>query len=117
MFEKRKQVRRHFRSNLRVYQGSTNLVVGQVVDITKDGFMLLCERHISPDLQLHLCLNLPRVVNGKRVLSFLASTVWSKEDKINPGYFNVGFRFLGLSQSEARIIEELIEFMALRIAS
>lgn len=113
MVDKRKQPRRHFRLHLKVTQGSTNLIVGQVVDITKDGFMLLCDHRISPGLQLYLCLNLPRIVSGKRSLSFLASVVWCREDEINPGYFKAGFKFLGLSRNDERTIQELIEFMAL----
>ncbi len=108
MVEKRKLKRRHLIYYLSVFEGNTDHLVGQLVDLTTDGLMLTSENPMEIGAKLKLRMVLPEEIRGKTNLFFEAVAKWCKRD-INPNFYDIGFKVQNISKTEAKIIETLIQ--------
>lgn len=107
MAEKRKLKRRHLIYYLSVFDGKTDHLVGQLVDLTVEGLMLTSESLIEPGGKYNLRMVLPEEIRGRTQLFFEAESVWCKKD-INPNFFDIGFRLTNISKTDIKVIETLI---------
>jgi hypothetical protein len=104
--EKRKLERRHLIYYLRVYGKKSKQMVGHVVNITKEGIMLISEDPIETDGYFQFRMALPEAIKESREISFEAKSVWCKKDN-NPEFYNTGFRLTKISIGDLQIIEKL----------
>jgi hypothetical protein len=107
MPERRKLKRVHLIFYLRVFAGDDRTLLGQLVDITKEGLMLISEKPIEPDRDFDLTIDLPQEINGSKVLQFRARSRWSKPD-VNPSFYNTGFQLEDVDEEYVKIIRNLI---------
>lgn len=112
MDERRKQPRSHLIHYLRIFDKSTGELIGNLVDISAGGLMLISESPISEPLQdntiLQMRMDFPEELDGKTFLEFEAHSVWCRTD-INPDLFAIGMQIIHPRSEDLRMIERLIE--------
>ena len=107
MENKRKLKRRHLIYYLRVFDISNGRLIGHLVDITKEGLMLISEQPLENEKQYTFRMVLPAEILNKAELTFIATVIWCKKD-VNPDFYASGFRMISISEEDLVIIESLI---------
>lgn len=107
MENKRRLKRRHLIYYLRVFDQTNGQLIGHLVDITKEGLMLISEVPLSMDQTYHFRMVLPSEILSKVELDFVATVVWCKKD-INPDFYATGFKLVSISEDDLVVIESLI---------
>ncbi len=105
--EKRRLKRRHLIYYLSVFDGKTDHLIGQLVDLTTEGLMLTSEKSIEQSSVYQLRMLLPEAIRGKTQLTFEAETMWCNRD-VNPNFYDIGFRLIDIAKTDMKIIESLI---------
>lgn len=112
MKEKRKIKRRYLLYYMRVYD-ETRQQIGNLVDLTPKGAMLVSEHPLPIKTNFHLKLELSEDVADKPYLEFNARSLWCQPD-IEPHFYNTGFRILDLSPEDVKIVNRIIEVYGFR---
>lgn len=107
MENKRKLKRRHLIYYLRVFDQSTGQLIGHLVDITKEGLMLISEQPLIPEKEYKFRMVLPTEILNKAEVSYTATVIWSKKD-VNPDFYATGFILRDISNDDIVVIESLI---------
>ena len=107
MENKRKLKRRHLIYYLRVFDVTNGQLIGHLVDITKEGLMLISELPLINEKQYSFRMVLPAEILNKAELTFVATVIWCKKD-VNPDFYATGFRMVSISDDDMTIIESLI---------
>jgi hypothetical protein len=107
MENKRKFKRRHLIYYLRVFDVSNGQLVGHLVDITKEGLMLISEQPLENEKFYNFRMVLPAEILNKAELNFSATVIWCKKD-VNPDFYATGFHMDSISEEDMVIIESLI---------
>ncbi len=106
MHNRRHIDRRQLMQYLRVYEYNTAALLGYVVDISMDGFMLLSEVPLETGKTMRVRI----VLNEKerKEMVFTVESLWSAKD-INPNYVNTGFRLLEIPPKEFDSVRDILE--------
>jgi hypothetical protein len=107
MQKHRKLKRRHLIYYLRVFDKGSGIEIGHLVDVTKEGMMLISERPLATGQTMDLYMLLPQEIFGREELGFQAQCMWSRPD-INPSFFDSGLRLTGVDDKDKECIEDLI---------
>jgi hypothetical protein len=105
---KRRLKRSHLIYYLRVFDRTTNQILGHLVDITPEGAMLISEQTIPIATRYQLRMMLPAEIFGREHLDFEAESLWSKHD-INPDFHDTGFRLVNVEVKDIAVISRLID--------
>lgn len=92
---------------LKVYNRQTREVIGQVLDITSQGFNLLCRDAMRPGEVQHCVLEMPGDDYAKTSVDLDIECRWGRHDPI-PGFFSTGFRFRRISLEHRGWIRKLM---------
>lgn len=109
--DKRRLTRRQLIYYLKVVDDNSGQILGRLVDIHKEGLMIITEipPHISEGYQLNI--ELPKALAEEvRVpcMSVRAQSVWIRPG-LNPMFLEAGFKFLELSPANFRLLEQLLK--------
>jgi len=104
----RKVARRHLIYYLRVYDAKTGELLGNLVDISTRGIMLVSDNALPLDKEVLLRMVLPDTVEGSREVEFMAVSRWCKND-INPDFFDTGFELMDPSSNFLEVVDKLVE--------
>ena len=113
MKEKRKITRRFLLYYMRVYDASSRKQIGNLVDITPRGIMVVSERPLPEGQTSRLRMELTEEVSEKPFMEFNALSKWCEPD-VAPGNYNTGFEILDLEKEDARIIKRIVEEFGFR---
>ena len=113
MKEKRKTQRRYLLYYMRVYDVTTRRQIGNLVDITPRGIMVVSEHPIPEGQTTRLRMELTNEVADKPFMEFFAHSKWCEPD-INPNMYNTGFEILDLAPEDAKIILRIIQEFGFR---
>ena len=113
MKEKRKIKRRYMLYYMRVYDTESQQQIGNLVDLTPKGAMLVSENPLTVDKIFHLRLELSEDVADKPFLEFSAKSLWCKPD-VEPHFFNTGFKILSLASEDNQIVQRIVEVYGFR---
>jgi hypothetical protein len=105
--ERRSVTRRHLIYYLRTWDTSNNRLLGHIVDITTDGFMLISEEPISIGNEYRLEVRLPNTQGDLQAMRFIAVCRWSNND-VNKSFFDSGFEIQEKSSEAVNTIQEMI---------
>jgi PilZ domain len=108
MPERRKFRRKDLLFYARVYDSKSGRTIGNLLNITPDGAMVLSEKQVDSDLMMELHIELPDGIATKQELVFTAKSLWCQPD-INPEFYDVGFQFDKVSDEDGKIIQRMIE--------
>jgi len=107
MTDQRKIPRKIADDVLEVSDQHTNSTLGQVVNISAEGLMLMSDEPFSVGSVYELDLRLPRLVKGHSKVSFGAEVIWTTPAS-QPGSYWSGFRIIDVSEEDVLTIDELI---------
>jgi hypothetical protein len=108
MEERRKTNRRDLMFYSRVNDRITGQPVGNLLNITTGGAMILCEKPVDPQDVMELRIELPDGISVKSELIIPAISLWHQPD-INPEFYDVGFMFQKVTPADQEIIQVLVE--------
>jgi hypothetical protein len=108
MQNRRKINRRYLLYFVRVYNASTRQQIGNLVDITPQGVMIVSLEPIPAGQDIRLRLELTTDVAEEPFLEFPARSIWCHPD-LEPTLHNTGFEILELTPEDTRIIQKIIE--------
>jgi len=108
MQERRKTSRKDLMFYSRVHDAITGRQVGNLLNITVGGAMVLCDKPIEPQTVMELHIELPDGIADKSELVITGTSVWHQPD-INPEFFDVGFQFQEVDPADQKIIQVLVK--------
>ena len=108
MSERRKIERKYLIYYLRVFDRNTNLFMGNLVDITTKGLMMMSETPIKPNTVFTMAMDLPEPIHGSKKVTFDAKSIRCEQDS-NPAFYNTGFQFVTIDDEDVETIKRLIE--------
>jgi hypothetical protein len=106
--EKRGLERRHLIFYLRVMEQGTPAVLGFLVDLTTEGFMLMSEKPLPVGKKFKLSMRVPRGASPDKVIEFSALSKWC-HTSVNPDLFDAGFEMLEITPAAYKQIRTLIK--------
>ena len=107
MQEKRKHARTHIGCAFKVTDINRKQVIGCMVDLSADGFMLLTDQVHEAGTVLQLRVDFPGEVNGMNHIELGAESLWTgAANKAN--HFWAGFQIIDLSDSAATTLASVI---------
>ena len=106
--ERRKLQRRHLYFYSRVFDEETHKLAGRLVDISREGMMLVSDRSMKPNSSFRFKLVLPNSVAGKKTLILEAHSRWSQKTS-DRALFDNGFELVNVSDQNARVIDRMVE--------
>jgi len=98
---------------MRVYDAQTGDLVGNLVDITPRGAMLVSEAPIPTDTVFRLKMELSQDMADKPYLEFTAKSLWCQPD-VAPRYYNIGFQLLDVAPQDVEIILRIVDTYGFR---
>jgi hypothetical protein len=107
MSDRRTLHRRHLIYYLKVFDRTTDELLGHLVDITEEGLMLVSENCLESGKVFKLKMSLPREIEDKEEIEFDAMSMWCRKD-VNPSLFGLGLKFEYVDATTRQIIFELI---------
>jgi hypothetical protein len=113
MKDQRKTKRRFLLYYMRIYDATSRQQIGNLVDITPRGFMIVSEHKLPEEQTFRLRMELTDEVAEKPFLEFSARSKWSKPD-VTPSMYNTGFEILGLAPEDIKIVHRIIEEFGFR---
>jgi len=105
---KRTVARRHLIYYLRVFDHATGKLVGNLVDISTKGIMVVSDNPIEPNTRYHLRMVLPDNLEGSKEVDFEAESRWCRNDA-NRDFYDTGFELLDPSMEFLDAVDRLVE--------
>lgn len=113
MQNRRKTKRRYLLYFVRVINADTRQQIGNLVDITPQGAMIVGQEPIPEGQSIRLRLELTSEVADKPFLEFPTRSKWCHPD-FEPSLHITGFEILELTLEDTRIIQKIIETFGFR---
>ncbi len=108
MKERRTLDRKYLMVYSRVFDRSTGKILGYLSDLSPKGAMIISDDPISENSKISLRFDLPDPpLFSTDHLNLEARVAWCKPD-IDPSFYNIGFEFFEISETDKSIIEEMI---------
>ena len=100
--ERRNLERKNFTYHMRVFDELTGKLIGQLVDISENGFMVESAQPIPIDVNIKLRIDQLGELSNKNYLIFIARAKWCRQDPYDPTMFNihVGFQIVEMSPGD-----------------
>lgn len=108
MKEQRRQIRKDVASQLPVVDVNTGHVIGELANISSEGFMVYAKREFAPHSVFQLSMALPKPVRGVDSLYFGAESLWSSPAD-GGGNFWVGFHLIDISPQDLEVLQYFVE--------
>lgn len=106
--DKRGVARNYLVFYLRVFDGLTHKVLGYILDISRQGVMLVSDVPLEIEQEYQLRMKLPTQFKDRREIMFAATCKWCRRDT-NPDFFLAGFRIDCLEPGVSRLLGSLIK--------
>ena len=113
MDEKRKVKRRFLLYYMRVYDGSTRHQIGNLVDITPKGVMIVSEEPLAENQIMNIRIELTTDVSEKPYMEFSARSIWCETD-VSPSLYNIGFEIIKILPEDKKIVQRINEVFGFR---
>jgi hypothetical protein len=107
MQEQRQSPRKVADHVLEIHDQITGNVLGRIVNISAEGFMLLSQEPMLSGTEYQLTLLDPASTNKQNSVNFSAEAVWSTEAS-HPESFWSGFRITEISKDDVLFIDRLV---------
>ena len=113
MQDKRKLKRRYLLYYMRIYDDVSRQQIGNLVDITAKGIMIVGDHPIPEGQISHLRMELTNELSEKPYMEISAISKWCEPD-VTPDHFNTGFEIQNLAPEDAEIIQRINEGFGFR---
>lgn len=113
MKERRKIKRKYLLYYARIFDPATRHQIGNLVDITPRGAMVLSPEPFTVGVTYRLRIELTEDVSDQPHMDLTVLARWSHAD-IDPRLFNTGFEILDLGKDEEKIIQNIVNLYGFR---
>lgn len=113
MEDRRRSNRRFMLYYMPIYDVQSLRQVGNLVDITPQGIMIVSENAVAESHTIHMRLELTGDVASKNHMEFHALCKWCRQD-ISPNLYSIGFEILDLTPEDTDIIQRIVETYGFR---
>jgi len=113
MKDKRKVKRRYLLYYARVYDAANRQQIGNLVDITPIGAMILSPNPIPEGQRMRLRIELSDDVANKPYMDLPVRTKWHRPD-LDPSKYDIGFEIESISEEDVGIIKRIVEIYGFR---
>jgi hypothetical protein len=103
----RTEKRRHLVYYLKVYNNATGELLGNLVDLTRHGIMLLSRDGVPAGWEGEVRIALPSPIAELTEIRMRVQARWNRKD-VNPEYFLTGFQVAALPAEAGPVIDHLI---------
>jgi hypothetical protein len=112
--EKRNLERRELIYYLKVRDLATDKELGRMVDIHRQGLLLMGEKRLIPKTEYTISIEMPKAMmdQGIKNVTLKSKVMWARPSQTTT-YSESGLQFLGADLDAQRTIDKLIEFFAL----
>ncbi|MCU7958890.1 MAG: PilZ domain-containing protein [gamma proteobacterium symbiont of Bathyaustriella thionipta] len=93
---------------LRVFDQADGSLLGHVVDISRDGLMLISNHQLRENQEYSIRMEVPVDSGEAESIEMNARSIWSKTD-INPDFYDTGFELINPDVGTVIAIQKLIE--------
>ncbi len=104
----RRVPRRHLIYYLRVYDSQDGSLLGNLVDISTKGIMVVSEKEIPKNQLFRLRMVLPETLEGSKEVEFEAESRWCQNDT-NPDFYDTGFELIDPRVAFLDAVDRLVE--------
>lgn len=108
--EQRKADRKKIAGSMSVTDINRDRVIGQLVDISIDGLMLLGDAPLTINGMYQFDIELPEPVNGNSVLHLGAECLWCRNAE-DPDHYWAGFHLIDISPEDQATLDTLISLL------
>lgn len=108
MSDQRKQQRKQIATRLPVVDVNTGHVVGDLANMSSEGFMVLARAALPMNSVFQLSVALPKVMRGVDTLYFGAESLWCS-DTDSPGHYWIGFHLIDISPQDQEVLELFLD--------
>lgn len=105
----RRHTRRRIGAVLRLFDRTTGMNLGRLLNVSMDGFKLSTRESLTIGRVYEVSMILPETLAGSNTLSFDAEPVWVRPAEDVPGEFRVGFRIVSLGPNDSKVLAHMIE--------
>jgi hypothetical protein len=112
--ERRKHKRIPLHFYLQVSEQGTKRQLGDMTDVSKEGFKLISKEKIEVGTELLCVLHLPEEFNDRRDVSFVARACWCHKDK-NSDSYSSGYNIEDIEPDGPAVISTIMHFYGYKI--
>ncbi|MDR2340492.1 MAG: PilZ domain-containing protein [Deltaproteobacteria bacterium] len=114
MSEKRNMERRELIYYLKVRDVATDKELGRMVDIHREGLLLMGDRKLQAGKEYNISIEMPKAMmdQGIKNVGLKAVVMWAKNSQTT-SFLENGLKFIDPSTDAQRTIDKLIEFFAM----
>ncbi len=105
----RKEERRTCSIYLRLTNHRTGEIVGDVADISVEGFRLESSKRIPPNTLFTFRMDLPPEITSKPYMVFTARSRWNRTDRLDARLYDTGFEIIAMDLDDCRLFERVFE--------
>jgi c-di-GMP-binding flagellar brake protein YcgR len=109
MQEHRVSARRRVNEKIQITDANTGELIGNLVNISAGGLMLLSQAPLTPNRLFQLSLTLPAPINNIPVVEFGAECLWVQDDTETSGPCWAGFQIIDISDLGTSLLEQLMK--------
>jgi len=96
-----------------VHETESGKLIGRVMDMNLDGTMMISETPTDVPDRFSCKMILPKMIGRHKHLHFQAESVWCRKNA-RLGWYETGYKITDLSDTDRKIIMELIEEWAVK---
>ncbi|MBU1191161.1 MAG: PilZ domain-containing protein [Gammaproteobacteria bacterium] len=104
----RKTLRKEIATRLAVVDVNTGHMIGDLANISSDGFMVLSREPVPMNSVFQLSLALPKVIQGVDTAYFGAESLWSNPTDDGEHYW-IGFHIIDISKQDDEVLKWFLE--------
>lgn len=105
----RRHTRRRISAVIRLFDRTTGMNLGRLLNISMDGFKLGTRESLVVGRVYEISMILPEPLAGSNTLSFDAEPVWVRPAEDAPGEYKVGFRIVSLGANDTKVLAHMVE--------
>jgi hypothetical protein len=107
--DQRKRSRRSTSLYLRFLNNRTGELVGDLANISTDGFMLESMKPIQINAEYSFRIDLPPELSRKLSIVFTARSIWSQPDRVDRRLYDIGFEIVKMDASDRQVFQQIFE--------
>jgi hypothetical protein len=99
--------RKNIHFYLPVKNAETGQIIGQLLEITPQGFSMDLRHEMTLEKELPIRIELMDRSFHKGYFTFIARSKWLRPDPINPGFNRMGFQIIRIAPDDVEIIKRI----------